>query len=273
MRNELEIIEQLEEWRRHYDDWKRNHRASGDDIGDSYPFVKNRRAPFSPARRALPMLNLALISSAGAYIDGTHPFDTSDPEGDLTFREIPSEIEPEDLRFAGRGYDQTAVESDINSQVPLTRLFEFEGNGIIGQFNPVFWSLCGFIPDAGRVVDELVPALIERVNRNEVQAALLIPASRLCHQTVSLIARGLELNGIPTMTLAVIQDVIASARAPRGALYAGELGSVAGLPNYPEHQRRILDEALRLIEPMDQPGVRKLGVELESSVEVARGER
>ena len=75
------------------------------------------------------------------------------------------------------------------------------------------------------------------------------------------------------MTLAVLQDVVTSVRPPRAAMYAGELGSVAGLPNYPEHQRRILDEALRLIEPMDQPGIRKLNVELESSVEVARGER
>jgi hypothetical protein len=48
---------------------------------------------------------------------------------------------------------------------------------------------------------------------------------------------------------------------------------VAGKPNFPEHQRRILDEALRLIEPMDQPGVRNLVVELESQVEKARGER
>jgi hypothetical protein len=51
------------------------------------------------------------------------------------------------------------------------------------------------------------------------------------------------------------------------------LGSVAGRPNWPEHQRRILDEALRLIEPMDQPGIRRLVVELETQVEEARGER
>ena len=36
---------------------------------------------------------------------------------------------------------------------------------------------------------------------------------------------------------------------------------------------RILDEALRLIEPTDQPGIRKLVVELESQVEESRGER
>jgi hypothetical protein len=269
----LEIIEQLEDWRRDFSDWSRKSRAGSNEIDDSYPFVKNRRAPFAPVRRALPMMNLALISSAGAYIDGTEPFDTSAVDGDLSFREIPSQIEAEDLKFAARGYDQTAVLQDSNSQLPLARLFEFESNGIIGQLNPVFWSFCGFIPNAGRLVEEMLPRLIDRVRKHQVQAALLIPASRLCHQSVSLIARGLEQDGMPTMTLAVAKDVVQSVRPPRTAYYDGEFGNVAGLPGWPEYQRRILDEALRLIEPMDQPQIRKLGVEMESLVEQARGER
>jgi D-proline reductase (dithiol) PrdB len=271
----LEIIEHIEEWRKRYADWQkdRSSTAGNDGIGDSYPIVKNKRAPFSPARRALPMLNLALISSAGAYIDGTDPFDTSAADGDLTFREIPSEIRADELQFSARGYNSTAVQTDLNSLVPLGRLFEFESNGIIGQLNPVFWSCCGFIPNAARLVEELGSRLVERVERYEVQAALLIPASRLCHQSVSLLARALEAAGIPTMTLAVAQDVVESTRPPRAVFYKGELGSVAGLPNWPEHQRRVLDEALRLIEPMDQPGTRKLVVTLESQVEEARGER
>jgi D-proline reductase (dithiol) PrdB len=271
----LEIIEQLEDWRKRYAAWlnNRGQSSANDDLGDSYPFVKNKRAPFSPARRALPMLNLALITSAGAYIDGTDPFDTKAPSGDLSFREIPSQIEPEELRFAARGYNPAAVEADRNSQVPLARLFEFESNGIIGQLNSVFWSFAGFIPDAAGLVEKMVPRVVERVERYEVQAALLIPASRLCHQSVSLIARALEQAGIPTMTLAVVQDVVESVRPPRAAVYEGELGSVAGLPNWPEHQRRVLDESLRLIEPMDQPGIRQLVVQLESKVEKARGER
>jgi hypothetical protein len=177
------------------------------------------------------------------------------------------------LRFAARGYDPAAVERDINSLLPLARLFEFEGNGIIGQLNPVFWSFAGFIPDAAGLVDEMLPRLVERVKRYEVQAALLIPASRLCHQSVSLVARSLESEGMPTMTLAVDKEIVQSVRPPRAAFYDGEPGSVAGLPNWPEHQRRVLDEALRLIEPMDQPGIRKLVVALESQVEEARGER
>src|SRR5215208_6926827 len=147
----VDIIEDIDGWRRRFSSWKPN----GDDLSD-YPFVRNRRAPFTPARRALPMLNLALISSAGAYIDGTAAFDTSSSTGDTSFREIPLEVEQSDLRFAARGYDPAAVLQDVNSQVPVERLLEFESNGIIGQLNPVYWSFSGFIPDAGRLVDELI---------------------------------------------------------------------------------------------------------------------
>ena len=260
------IIEDIDGWKRRFDAWQ----ASGSNRTDEdYPLVKNERSPFTPARRALPMLNLALISSAGAYIDGTAEFGAND----LSYREIPIEVDASDLRFTAKGYDPEAVSFDVNSQVPVERLLEFEHNGIIGQLNGVFWSFSGFIPSANVVAEDLAPKLVERLIRYEVQAALLVPASRLCHQSVGLVARALEGAGIPTMTIAVLKPVVESVRPPRVALYNGALGSVSGKPNFPEHQRRILDESLRLIEPMDQPGIRRLVVELESQVEKARGER
>jgi Glycine/sarcosine/betaine reductase selenoprotein B (GRDB) len=271
----MEIIERSDEWRRRYEHWQvsRTRGSPRSDVGGDYPFVANRRAPFSPARRALPMMNLALITSAGAYINGTDSFDVNAVGGDTRFRELPREVEAEDLLYCARGWDTAAVTKDRNAQVPIDRLAEFESNGIIGQLNPVWWSFCGHIPDAGKLVDEMLPRLIERVKRYEVQAALLIPASRLCHQSISLVARGLESERIPTMTLAVEKDVVETVRPPRCGYYPGELGSVAGRPDWPEHQRRVLDEALRLIEPMDQPAIRGLVVELETQVERERGEK
>jgi hypothetical protein len=62
-------------------------------------------------------------------------------------------------------------------------------------------------------------------------------------------------------------------RPPRTAYYHGELGAVAGKPNWREYQLRVLDEAIRWIETFDQPGSRKLAVDLETVVETARGER
>jgi D-proline reductase (dithiol) PrdB len=267
-----EIIERLEGWRGRYGVWQERH-GGGDELGNEYPFVENKRAPFTPAHRALSMMSLALITSAGAYIDGTDPFDVSAPGGDMTFREIPSEVDATDLLFSARGYDPTFVSRDVNVQVPLHRLLEFEANGVIGQLNSAFWSFCGFIPDAEKFVDVTVPRLVERLQRYEVQAALLIPASRLCHQSVALAARAIEQAAIPTMMLAVERDVVEIVRPPRAGYYDGRIGSVAGEPNWPEHQRRVLDEALRLIEPIDQPSVIKLAVELESQVAKQRGEK
>ncbi|MFN2455635.1 MAG: glycine/sarcosine/betaine reductase selenoprotein B family protein [Pyrinomonadaceae bacterium] len=270
----METIERIDDWRKQYARWqeKSGAKAAGD-VGDDYPFVENKRAPFQPLGRALPMLNLALISSAGVYIDGTAAYDANAAGGDVSVREIPIEVEAEDLRYTARGYDAQAVLKDRNAQLPVDRLLEFAGNGIIGRFNPVFWSFCGFIPDAAQMVDKMLPELIARVKRYEVNAALLIPASRLCHQSTALAARALEAAGITTMMLAVDREILDVVRAPRAVYYKGEYGSVAGHPLHAEHQRRILDESLRLLEPMDQPGVRKLVVELETSVEKGRGER
>lgn len=219
------------------------------------------------------MLNLGLITSAGAYIRGTEAFDIEARGGDLSYREIPVEVTAEDLEYTAKGYDPAAVLVDRNSQIPVDRLLEYEENRVIGRLNHVWWSLSSWIPDATAVADELAPKLTERVKRYEVQAVLLIPASRLCHQTLGIVARELENNGLPTMIISVDRTVTDKVRPPRTAYYNGDLGSVAGKPNWKQYQLRILDEAVRWIESFDQPTSRKLVVELESAVEAARGER
>jgi D-proline reductase (dithiol) PrdB len=266
----VEIIENAQNWRERYRSW--SSRGVGSDL-KNYPFVENKRAPFSPARRALPLMNLALISSAGAYIDGTEPFDTNKADGDFNVREIPTQIAARDLQFATRGYDDRFVREDINAQLPLTRLSELEANRVIGQLNSVFWSFCGFIPDATGFAESALPGLIDRLKYYGVQGALLIPASELCHQSVGLAARAIEQSGIPTVTLSASRVAIERVRPPRAGYYDGDYGSVAGKPNFPEYQRRVIEEALRWLEPMGEPGIRKLAVELETQVEAARGER
>jgi D-proline reductase (dithiol) PrdB len=263
----VELIENADEWSGRYSRWRANDELR------NYTFVKNVYAPFTPARRALPMLNLALISTAGAYIDGTQSFDTSARDGDATFREIPIEVEADGLRYAARGYDPTIVQQDRNVQIPIERLLEYQANSVIGSLNEVWWSVNGFIPNARLVAETLAPQLAERLNRYEVQAALLIPTTRLCHQTTAILARALELAGVPTMMIAVERAIPDTVRPPRCTFYDGEFGSVAGKPDWKEYQSRILDESLRLIESLDQPVVKKLTVDFATEVEQSRGEK
>ncbi len=263
----MEIIEDLQKFSGRFQRWNGDEKLAG------YPFVENTFTPFTAARRALPMLNLALVTSAGAYIDGTEPFDITSKDGDMNFREFPIELEASDMRYAAKGYDPAAVLSDRNAQIPIDRLLEYEANSVIGRLNNVWWSMSSYIPNAARVAAEMAPKLIERLLRYEVQAALFIPASQLCHQTLGILSRSVELAGIPTIMLSVDYSYSAGVRPPRVAYYTGKLGSVAGDPNWKEFQLRILDETLRWIETYDQPGARKLAVDLQSRVEAARGER
>ena len=263
----MKLIEKVGEFSGRFKNWNQNENLS------NYPFVENTHAPFTPLQRALPMLNLGLISSAGAYIDGTDSFDLSSKDGDVNFREFPIEVEAEDFLYAAKGYDAAAVREDRNVQIPIDRLLEYEANGVIGRLNNVWWSLSPWIPNAALVASELAPQIAERLISYEIKAALLIPASRLCHQTLGIVARAIEQRGIPTMLLSVDRLTTDKVRPPRAAYYTGEFGAVAGKPNWKQYQLRVLDEAIRWIETFDQPGARKLAVELETETEAARGER
>lgn len=262
-----DTLENAKEWSWKYSTWSKNENLN------NYPFVKNETAPFATLKRSLPMLNLALISSAGGYIEGTQAFDTTAGDGDISFREIPIEVESADIKFSARGYDPASVHADMNAQVPIDRLLEYEANGVIGQLNPIWFSFCGHIPNAGKLAEDMIPKFVERVKRYDVQAALIIPASRLCHQSAALIARAIEAANIPTIMPTIDRALAESVRAPRIAYYSGEFGCVAGKPNWKQYQHRVLDESLRWIETFDQPGSRKLVVDLETQVEQERGER
>jgi len=261
------VIEGLGEFSSRFKNWRGNEDLK------NYPFVENTYAPFTPMRRALPMLNLALISSAGAYIDGTEPFDLNSRDGDLSFREIPIEVEAEDLLYAAKGYDPKAVKEDRNVLIPVDRLLEYEANGVIGNLNQVWWSLSSWIPNAALVAEELAPKIVERLKSYDVQAALLVPASRLCYQTLGILAREIERQGIPTMILSTNRTATDQIRPPRTAYYDGEIGSTVGKPNWKQYQLRVLDESLRWIETLDQPAARKLTVTLETETEQERGEQ
>lgn len=266
LKNEA-VIENTRDFSGRFRNWR------GDENLNNYPFIENTYAPFTPLKRALPLLNLALISSAGAYIDGTEPFDIETRGGDVNFREIPREVEAADLLYAARGYDPAAVRADRNVQVPIERLTEFEANAVIGQLNSVWWSLSSYLPDAALVASDLAPRLAARLENYEVQAALLVPATRLCHQVLGLVAREIERRGIPTMVISVDRVITDRVRPPRTAYYDGEIGSVVGKPNWKEYQMRVLDESIRWIETFDQPGARKLAVKLETESEQERGEQ
>jgi len=114
--------------------------------------------------------------------------------------------------------------------------------------------------------------LVERLKRYEVSAALLIPASRLCHQSIGLAARAIESAGIPTMMLAVERDIVERVHPPRAAFYQGQIGSVVGQQIGPSIKEEFwMKRCAGLSQWANQ--YEQAGRGMESLVEAARGER
>jgi hypothetical protein len=71
---------------------------------------------------------------------------------------------------------------------------------------------------------------------------------------VSLVARHLEENGLPTVLFSTARDITAAAGTPRVVFTNYPLGNACGRPGDPENQREILRAGLRLLESATRPG-------------------
>ena len=70
----------------------------------------------------------------------------------------------------------------------------------------------------------------------------------MCHQTVSLVARHIEANGIPTVIMGCAKDIVEYCGVPRFLFSDFPLGNSAGRPFDVESQAATLELALRVLE-------------------------
>ena len=75
----------------------------------------------------------------------------------------------------------------------------------------------------------------------------------MCHQTVSLIARHLEANGIPTVVIGSAKDIVEHCGVPRFFFSDFPLGNPCGHPWTPDMQTETLRLALALLETAEAP--------------------
>ena len=70
----------------------------------------------------------------------------------------------------------------------------------------------------------------------------------MCHQTVGLVARHLEANGLPTVIMGCAKDIVEYCGVPRLLFTDFPLGNSAGRPLDVESQAFTLELALRVLE-------------------------
>jgi hypothetical protein len=102
-------------------------------------------------------------------------------------------------------------------------------------------------------IDVDAAEILARCQQDDVDAALLVPNCPVCHQSLSLIARHLETNGISTVVMGCAKDIVEHCGVPRFLFSDFPLGNSAGRPHDPESQTFTLELALRLLETASKP--------------------
>jgi len=169
----------LDEATRRYADWIARKRpalaaeAWSEAFAD-YPYAVNAAAPLVPPRKPLAACRVGLLSTGGVHLASQPAFDLSDPEGDLSFREIPLGARTGELRLAHRTYEKTWAERDVNVVLPIERLGEFAEERETGPLAAVV-STMGSVTNVPRLVGETLPAIVAVFERARCDVALLVP--------------------------------------------------------------------------------------------------
>jgi len=137
-----------------------------------------RQVPWTPLAKPLPECRVAVVTTAGVYLEGQEPFDVAASKGDPSFRILPSDLDPADLRVAHEHYPHRYVDEDGEVVLPVARLCELEAAGVLRLASR--WAGFGF---GGMLTSEYIDRrsgtaweLARILGEDEVDLALLVPA-------------------------------------------------------------------------------------------------
>jgi len=125
--------------------------------------------PYTPFRGDLTKARVLLFTTAGVYHKDDKPFD---PEGDITLRAIPADVDVADLRIIHEHYDHTDADKDINCVFPIERFRELAAEGKIGGLTAEHYTM-GFTQAFRQVREEMIPDLVRRIERQRADVVFL----------------------------------------------------------------------------------------------------
>ena len=137
--------------------------------------------PFTPLPKPLRECTVALVSTAGVARNDDRPFDQDGERrnpwwGDPSFRTIPLGTTEKDVKLCHMHIDPRFGEADLDVVLPMRRLAELAGEGVVGRAAPTHYSVMGFILEPKELVEKTAPAIAERMRAERVDAAALVPA-------------------------------------------------------------------------------------------------
>lgn len=138
-----------------------------------YPGKQYNTTPHTPLSIPLNECKVALITTAGFFLDGQNPFELND----CSYREIPNSIQTDKLKGGHKSsaYDERGIENDPNLAFPLDRFRELENEGKIGSLNHRHFSFMGSITKPKSLIKNTAPEVAQKLKSDNVDIVFLTP--------------------------------------------------------------------------------------------------
>jgi D-proline reductase (dithiol) PrdB len=136
--------------------------------------------PWTPLPRPLAECTVALISTAGLALNADRPFDQEAERrnpwwGDPSYRVLPATATERDVTVYHLHIDPRFAQADLNCIMPLQRLAELAALGVVGRVAPRHYSFMGYTVQPDQLLRETVPAIVQHLHADGVDAAVLVP--------------------------------------------------------------------------------------------------
>ena len=212
--------------------------------------------PFSPLKKPLTQSVLGLITTAVPYDSDKGPQGQGAPYNSTAkfYQPYQQSTKGEvDLRIAHVGIDRkNANMEDSNCWFPLEAAKRASATGEVGALSPNFYGL-PTNRSQRHTLEIDAPRILEMLQADGVDIAVLIPNCPICHQSQSLLARYLEAAGISTVVMGAAKDIVEYCGVPRLLFSDFPLGNAAAKPNDVASQDLNFQLALRLLESAPAP--------------------
>jgi hypothetical protein len=223
--------------------------------GNPYVWAHHDDAPFCPLKKPLAGSRVTLVTTAAPYQPDKGDQGPGAPyNAQAKFYSVYSgdTSVDHDVRIAHLAIDRKHTSmKDSGTWFPLPALRRASVAGRL-QLAPRFHGApTNRSQEHTLSVD--APEILRRCREDETDAAILVPNCPVCHQTVSLVARHLEANGIPTVVMGCAKDIVEHCGVARLVFSDFPLGNSAGKPHDPASQEMTLELALALLETAAEP--------------------
>jgi hypothetical protein len=220
-----------------------------------YRYAHHDDAPFMALSKPLSASRVALLTTAAPYRPDKGEQGAGAPyNAAAKFYEVYSgdTAADHDLRVSHVAVDQAHLSDDQNCWFPLAALRRAAEIGRIGGLTARFHG----VPtnrSQRHTVEVDAPEVVARCREDGADVAVLVPNCPVCHQTMSLVARALEVAGIPTVVMGAAKDIVEHCGVPRFLFSDVPLGNAAGLPYDVASQDQTLELALWALEEAAGP--------------------